>query len=118
MGNKWGRIARVFKPADAVIGFEKRVIHGVAVCHQNIGVTVSVQVNQLNPRGTPAWMGGLEKCASFETQAARTQKSDHRFVFLGNQRNKIEMTIVVEVQGGNVHGSVSLVDLVRGVTLR
>ena len=43
------QVSGVFQPANTVVGFEYGVVHRIAVGQQDVGVPISIEVDELQP---------------------------------------------------------------------
>jgi len=77
----------------------RRVLEGVAVGVQEIGVAVAIQIDHREPAGAEVGVGGSPQEPRREAAAAGIDERPDLLPFLADQRHEIGTAVTVEVGG-------------------
>ena len=107
--------ARVLQPLDTVIRLHERVVHRVAVREQHVGIAVLVQVHDLDARRAPVRMRRLVEDPRHEREIslAAVDVGDDGLVLLRDQRDEIQLSVLVQIDRDDVNCARARIDDVR-----
>src|SRR5262249_46785115 len=103
----------VFEPANAVVRPQIKAVGHVAIGIQDVEIAVAVEIDELDSARPERRLVGLENPLAPEISRALIQERLDAFVFLTDEGEKIEPAVAIEVDGRDVNGPMSRIDLAR-----